>query len=53
MKRFEIVAIPLCQGSISKYSTGDNMKKIELNGYLLALIMMLLQLIIYKIFTSI
>ena len=32
-KDLEIAATSLCLGNISKYYSGDNMKKTRLNGY--------------------
>ena len=48
-KDSEIVTTPLCLGNISKDFSVDNMKKTGLNSYVyvLVLIMMLLQLMIY------
>ena len=55
IKDSEIVATPLCLGNITKKISEDNTKKTGLNGYVydLVLIMMLLQLMIYWIFTTI
>ena len=52
-KDSNIAANPLCLGSTSKDWSVDNMKDIGLNGYVLALIMMLLWLMILNLFTSI
>ena len=55
IKDSEIVATPLCLGNITKKISEDNTKKTGLNGYVydLVFIMMLLQLMIYWIFTTI
>ena len=55
IKDSEIVATPLCLGNITKKISEGNTKKTGLNGYVydLVLIMMLLQLMIYWIFTTI
>ena len=51
----EILAYSLCLGNISKNWSQDNMKKTGFNRYImiLALIIMLLQLMILKIFINI
>ena len=48
-KKFEIDAIPLCLGSITKVFSEDNTKKTELNGYVydFSVNIMLLQLLIF------
>ena len=53
-KDSEIVAAPLCLGNISKDWTVDNMKKLDSLAMfiILALIIMLLMLMIYWIFTN-
>ena len=53
-KDSEIVAAPLCLGNISKDWTVDNMKKLDSLAIfiILALIIMLLMLMIYWIFTN-
>ena len=53
-KDSEIVTTPLCLGNISKNRSTANMKKLDLLGMfmILVLIMMLLQLMILKTFIS-